>query len=78
VAEEYKPFRNFLFLGRGVHYPIAREGALKLKESSYLHAEDTSLTRSIRPMLQFAARISLRVAGTNSPSTSMHPRVQSG
>lgn len=39
VADEYKPFRNFLFLGRGVHYPIAREGALKLKESSYLHAE---------------------------------------
>jgi len=26
---------NFLFLGRGVHYPIAREGALKLKESAY-------------------------------------------
>jgi glucosamine--fructose-6-phosphate aminotransferase (isomerizing) len=31
--------KNFLFLGRGLHYPIAREGALKLKESSYLHAE---------------------------------------
>jgi glucosamine--fructose-6-phosphate aminotransferase (isomerizing) len=31
--------RSFLFLGRGVHYPIAREGALKLKESAYLHAE---------------------------------------
>jgi glucosamine--fructose-6-phosphate aminotransferase (isomerizing) len=31
--------RTFLYLGRGVHYAIAREGALKLKESSYLHAE---------------------------------------
>ncbi len=30
---------NFLFLGRGIHYPIALEGALKLKESAYIHAE---------------------------------------
>ena len=29
----------FLFLGRGIHYPIALEGALKLKEISYIHAE---------------------------------------
>ncbi|MBB5065534.1 SIS domain-containing protein [Granulicella mallensis] len=39
IAERYKTAKNFLFLGRGVHYPIAREGALKLKESAYLHAE---------------------------------------
>ncbi len=39
VAERYRTVSSFLFLGRGVHYPIAREGALKLKESSYLHAE---------------------------------------
>lgn len=39
VAEQYSRPKSFLFLGRGVHYPIAREGALKLKESSYLHAE---------------------------------------
>lgn len=39
VAERYRTAKNFLFLGRGVHYPIAREGALKLKESAYLHAE---------------------------------------
>jgi glucosamine--fructose-6-phosphate aminotransferase (isomerizing) len=32
-------YANFLFLGRGIHYPIALEGALKLKEVSYLHAE---------------------------------------
>src|SRR5207244_9989160 len=34
-------FRNtdFLYLGRGIHYPIALEGALKLKEISYIHAE---------------------------------------
>jgi glucosamine--fructose-6-phosphate aminotransferase (isomerizing) len=31
--------RNFLYLGRGIHYPIALEGALKLKEISYIHAE---------------------------------------
>ena len=30
---------DFLFLGRGIHYPIALEGALKLKEISYIHAE---------------------------------------
>jgi glucosamine--fructose-6-phosphate aminotransferase (isomerizing) len=39
VAEHYRAAGSFLFLGRGLHYPIAREGALKLKESSYLHAE---------------------------------------
>ncbi len=39
LAEEYSDARTFLYLGRGVHYAIAREGALKLKESSYLHAE---------------------------------------
>jgi glutamine---fructose-6-phosphate transaminase (isomerizing) len=39
VAYQYRAAKNFLFLGRGIHYPIAREGALKLKESAYLHAE---------------------------------------
>ena len=39
VAYQYRTAKNFLFLGRGIHYPIAREGALKLKESAYLHAE---------------------------------------
>jgi glucosamine--fructose-6-phosphate aminotransferase (isomerizing) len=39
VALHYRDAKTFLFLGRGVHYPIAREGALKLKESSYVHAE---------------------------------------
>ena len=39
IAEEYSGAKNFLFLGRGVHNSIAREGALKLKESAYLHAE---------------------------------------
>jgi glucosamine--fructose-6-phosphate aminotransferase (isomerizing) len=39
VAYQYRTAKNFLFLGRGLHYPIAREGALKLKESAYLHAE---------------------------------------
>ena len=39
VAEEYAQFDNFLFLGRGINAPIATEGALKLKEISYIHAE---------------------------------------
>ncbi len=39
LADKYVTASTFLFLGRGVHYAIAREGALKLKESSYVHAE---------------------------------------
>jgi len=39
LAHKYYKSRDFLFLGRGVHYPIALEGALKLKEISYIHAE---------------------------------------
>ena len=38
-AENFARKENALFLGRGVHYPIALEGALKLKEISYIHAE---------------------------------------
>jgi glucosamine--fructose-6-phosphate aminotransferase (isomerizing) len=38
-AEEFSRKENALFLGRGIHYPIALEGALKLKEISYIHAE---------------------------------------
>jgi len=39
LAKEYFRAQDFLFLGRGIHYPIALEGALKLKEISYIHAE---------------------------------------
>ncbi len=39
IAIEYSQFPNFLYLGRGLHFPIALEGALKLKEISYIHAE---------------------------------------
>jgi glucosamine--fructose-6-phosphate aminotransferase (isomerizing) len=39
LARRYQGARDFLFLGRGLHYPIALEGALKLKEISYIHAE---------------------------------------
>jgi glucosamine--fructose-6-phosphate aminotransferase (isomerizing) len=38
-AQVFSDAKSYLFLGRGVHYPLAREGALKLKESSYVHAE---------------------------------------
>ena len=38
-ANHFIDKQNALFLGRGIHYPIAMEGALKLKEISYIHAE---------------------------------------
>ena len=39
IAREFKEVRNFLYLGRGYSFPVALEGALKLKEISYIHAE---------------------------------------
>jgi glutamine---fructose-6-phosphate transaminase (isomerizing) len=39
IAEKYKDATNFLYLGRGYNFPVALEGALKLKEISYIHAE---------------------------------------
>ncbi len=39
LAREFANARDFLYLGRGIHFPIALEGALKLKEISYIHAE---------------------------------------
>lgn len=39
LAKEFNGFDNFLYLGRGPNYPIALEGALKLKEITYIHAE---------------------------------------
>ena len=39
ISETYKDAKNFLYLGRGFNFPVALEGALKLKEISYIHAE---------------------------------------
>jgi glucosamine--fructose-6-phosphate aminotransferase (isomerizing) len=39
LADEYHSVQDFLFLGRAIHYPVAMDGALKLKEVSYVHAE---------------------------------------
>lgn len=39
IAEKYQKYGNILFMGRGVNYPVALEGALKLKEISYIHCE---------------------------------------
>jgi glucosamine--fructose-6-phosphate aminotransferase (isomerizing) len=39
IAERHQNVKGFLFLGRGINYPVALEGALKLKEISYVHAE---------------------------------------
>jgi glutamine---fructose-6-phosphate transaminase (isomerizing) len=42
LAHHYSRFRNFMYVGRGLNHPVALEGALKLKEISYLHAEGSS------------------------------------
>lgn len=42
LARHYHHYKNFMFIGRGINYPVALEGALKLKEVSYVHAEGTS------------------------------------
>ena len=39
IARKFKDVSNFLYLGRGLNFPVALEGALKLKEISYIHAE---------------------------------------
>jgi glutamine---fructose-6-phosphate transaminase (isomerizing) len=39
IADQFKDVKNFLYLGRGYNFPVALEGALKLKEISYIHAE---------------------------------------
>jgi glutamine---fructose-6-phosphate transaminase (isomerizing) len=39
LAKTYRSMQDFLFLGRAIHYPVAMDGALKLKEVSYIHAE---------------------------------------
>ena len=39
IAEKIHPARDIYVLGRSIHYPIALEGALKIKELSYIHAE---------------------------------------
>ncbi len=39
IADKYYQAQNFMFMGRGINYPVALEGALKLKEISYIHAE---------------------------------------
>jgi glutamine---fructose-6-phosphate transaminase (isomerizing) len=39
IAQKYSDYRNFMYMGRGLGYPIALEGAIKLKEISYIHAE---------------------------------------
>jgi glucosamine--fructose-6-phosphate aminotransferase (isomerizing) len=42
MAHRYSEYRNFMYAGRGLGYPVALEGALKLKEISYIHAEGTT------------------------------------
>jgi glutamine---fructose-6-phosphate transaminase (isomerizing) len=42
IAHRYSRYRNFMYMGRGLGYPVALEGAIKLKEISYIHAEGTT------------------------------------
>ncbi|HEX6487688.1 MAG TPA: glutamine--fructose-6-phosphate transaminase (isomerizing) [Candidatus Dormibacteraeota bacterium] len=42
LARKYANYRDFMYIGRGINHPVALEGALKLKEISYVHAEGTS------------------------------------
>jgi glucosamine--fructose-6-phosphate aminotransferase (isomerizing) len=42
IAHKYSRYRNFMYTGRGLGYPVALEGAIKLKEISYIHAEGTT------------------------------------
>jgi glutamine---fructose-6-phosphate transaminase (isomerizing) len=42
MARKYSHYRNFMYMGRGLGYPVALEGAIKLKEISYIHAEGTT------------------------------------
>src|SRR5207249_3199525 len=42
LAHRYAGYRDFMYVGRGFGFPVALEGALKLKEISYVHAEGTS------------------------------------
>lgn len=39
IAEKYKNYKNFFYLGRGINYPVALEGSIKLKEITYIHSE---------------------------------------
>jgi glucosamine--fructose-6-phosphate aminotransferase (isomerizing) len=42
LSHKYSRYRNFMYMGRGLGYPVALEGAIKLKEISYIHAEGTT------------------------------------
>ncbi len=42
IAQQYKQYQSILFIGRGINYPVALEGTMKLKETSYIHAEGFS------------------------------------
>jgi glucosamine--fructose-6-phosphate aminotransferase (isomerizing) len=71
LAHKYNSASTFLYLGRGIHYAIAREGALKLKEASYVHAEGYP-TGELKhgPNALVSDRVPLVVLATFDPSLS--------
>jgi len=78
VAEKYKHFDNFLFLGRLYNYPVALEGALKLKEISYVHAEGGSGGEMKHgPIAMIGGDFpTVAIVGDNSVSSKMHSNIE--
>src|SRR2546425_7955864 len=71
IAQEFAGARNFLYLGRGVNFPVALEGALKLKEISYIHAERSEEhTSELQSLAYLVCRLLLeKKKKTRSPTT---------
>lgn len=69
IAEQFKDAKNFLYLGRGYGFPVALEGALKLKEISYIHAEGYPAAEMKHgPIALIDAQMPVVVIATKGPS----------
>ncbi len=69
LARRYRDASTFLYLGRGIHYAVAREGALKLKESAYVHAEGYPAGELKHgPNALVSDRVPLMVLATHDPA----------
>jgi len=78
LAEKYKNCENFLFLGRRYNYPVALEGALKLKEISYIHAEGYGAGEMKHgPIAMISEKFpTMAVVPQNSVSEKMHSNLE--
>jgi hypothetical protein len=75
MAKVFKYATNFLYLGRGYHYPVALEGALKLKEISYIHAEGWAAWPVLVAMPQRFPCARFRIPGCSRLQTRPFPPV---